>query len=572
MSSTNKSNHIHLLDDLINVLQKVAIPLLPLSFIIAIAAQHYLENGSITGWLKVILQSIFSICTSLVAALLISLIAKPIYDRYMRLRSNIIKELESEEQKELIVQSLLPVSNQLHTIEFMLRNSSTPIERFFDTFNDIDWKAQLENATKVDLAAFYWSTDWLSKNIQFFEKEVANGIHLNIYLPHPVSFQSNFIQGGRLTSRATNKIIQTAVLFEHKLSVISGGKYNIYFVNHGINYMFARIEKGTESCFIFSPFQGSTDSVAAKPPAISINEMKANDEIRGYIKFELEHLRNGKKLSEINVTKYLAWGDGRVIVSPDLTCPSNCAFCYVDSLKDNGSQNIKIKPIGRLIARFLATDSKFVPGKHGTAILIGGMSDPFHSTNSDTTLDVVRALCDDGTDDGLKNLIHIATRHCIDNDANMIELSKYKNVILNYSICSIDGDYEMGSPSIAKRFAEAKAAFKQGITTAIYLRPVIPGVTIKQIDSLIEQILVSGIKYITVGGLYVDDRIIVKLKKYSIPTLFEFQSKKHVLDQRGLLQKVADDDTDKIVELLRKSGLTTFRSSMDLVRHFQAEI
>jgi DNA repair photolyase len=130
----------------------------------------------------------------------------------------------------------------------------------------------------------------------------------------------------------------------------------------------------------------------------------------------------------------------------------------------------------------------------------------------------------------------------------------------------------MGAPSIAKRFAEAKAAFKHGVTTAIYLRPVIPGVTIKQIDSLIEQILVSGIKYITVGGLYVDDRIIVKLKKYSIPTLFEFQSKKHVLDQRGLLQKVADDDTDKIVELLRKSGLTTFRSSMDLVRYFQAEI
>ncbi len=570
MLSSSKSDQIRLLDDFMNVLQKIAIPLLPLAFIIAVAAQHYSENGSITGWPKTVLQSVFSICTSLVAALLISLVAKPIYDRYTKLRSHIQEEQKVNNLHNLIEQSLLPISSQIVNIERLLSDAAPPVNKFFDTFHDIDWKVQLEGATKVDLAVFYWSTDWLSKNLQFFEKEVAHGMLLNIYLPHPASFQSNFIQGGHLTSRATNKIIQTAVLFEHKLSVIPNGKYNLYFVNHGINYMFARIEKGIEAFFIFSPFQGSTDSIASKPPAISINEFKSNDEIRGYIKFELEHLRKGKLLSEIDVPKYLAWEAGRVIVSPNLTCPGKCAFCYVESLRDTAVHRSEIKPMGRLIASYLATDAKFVPGKHGTAILIGGMSDPFHNTNADTTIDIIRTLCDEGTDAGLTNIIHISTRHCIDNIKIITELAQYNNVVLNYSICSIDGEYEMGAYSIKKRFAEAKVALQAGITTGIYLRPVIPGITINHVEALIEQILNLGVKFVTVGGLYVDARIINRLKKYSIPTLYNFEkTKKHVLDQRGLLQKVADDDTEKIIDAMKTAGLTTFKSSMDLVRHLQ---
>jgi DNA repair photolyase len=196
---------------------------------------------------------------------------------------------------------------------------------------------------------------------------------------------------------------------------------------------------------------------------------------------------------------------GRVFVNPALGCASKCRFCYIEEL---GFTALKLSPFsGDDVKRELLKTPEFFPGRQGTLISLSPNTEPFDNRVLAKTLEYIASLST------LGNPMQIATRRKIERDTarKIVDSLEYPHQLtLFVSSCTITyhDTIEPGTTTPAKRFETFGVCRDEGLPTCLYLKPVIPGVTIKDVDAYIRVINQYAIQYCCVGILYANDALL----------------------------------------------------------------
>src|SRR5581483_9111948 len=145
----------------------------------------------------------------------------------------------------------------------------------------------------------------------------------------------------------------------------------------------------------------------------------------------------------------------------------------------------------------------------------------------------------------------------------------------NYSISSMRDGPEFPLAAIENRFQGASDLIKRGANVALYIRPVIPTVTKEDLNKIMDLARSSGINVVTVGGLYVDDRISesMAIRGIAVSKASKTPDGKHlIMDIQGKLQKLDDREVSEIRLALRNGGFQVFNSAFDISRDFASKI
>jgi len=199
---------------------------------------------------------------------------------------------------------------------------------------------------------------------------------------------------------------------------------------------------------------------------------------------------------------------GRVFVNPALGCASKCRFCYIEEL---GFTALKLSPLtGDDVKHELLNSPHYFPGRHGTLISLSPDTEPFDKRVLAKTLEYIASLSI------LGNPMQIATRRKIERDTvkkivNSLKYPDQLTLFVSSSTITHHDSIEPGTTVPAKRFETFGICRDEGLSTCLYLKPVIPCITIQDVDAYIGVINQYAIQYCCVGILYANDALLKQI-------------------------------------------------------------
>jgi len=146
-----------------------------------------------------------------------------------------------------------------------------------------------------------------------------------------------------------------------------------------------------------------------------------------------------------------------------------------------------------------------------TYLAFGSISDPFISkTVAERTLEYIKAISKI-----LKNPIQFSTKAIL-TEEYIEHMRTHKSIICPLiTIVSIKKSniLEPRAPSPEKRFALIRSLSKAGFKPFLFLRPLMPGINIDEIDDLLREAKDHGAYGVVIGGFRITRRIIERLRK-----------------------------------------------------------
>lgn len=174
------------------------------------------------------------------------------------------------------------------------------------------------------------------------------------------------------------------------------------------------------------------------------------------------------------------YGDARrLFINTELGCRSGCSYCYLPQigLKINAEiSDIKRASAGQILDA-LKIDPRFVAGKGGTLISVGCFSECWDAEARSSSIGLINGLLE------FENSIQMATKREIKiKDLEKINISATRvgqfGVFVSSATISNWSTFERGTTSPEKRFNSFECCAKLGVRSFLYIKPVIPGVTI----------------------------------------------------------------------------------------------
>lgn len=183
-------------------------------------------------------------------------------------------------------------------------------------------------------------------------------------------------------------------------------------------------------------------------------------------------------------SKHLFGEKNRIFLNLDLGCSSECSYCYLPSEKiqigrNNSNTNNTVS--AQELYEHLCNDKSFVPGPEGTLLSIGCYSETWDPRNREETIQLIKNLLRHG------NNIQLATKRKIDSaDIKTIKEGEHWNRQLSIYISSTSlshwKEYEKRTIPPHTRFLSFKSCADLDIPAILYIKPVLPGITILDVD------------------------------------------------------------------------------------------
>lgn len=197
--------------------------------------------------------------------------------------------------------------------------------------------------------------------------------------------------------------------------------------------------------------------------------------------------------------------NSRVFINPAVGCSSRCAFCYIGSL---GFSNLVPSTVsGADIKALLLENQQFVLGLNGTIISISPDTEPFDDKVVSISLDYISSMSK------LGNPMQVSTRRQLDKTLikQIVNSLAYPNQLTLF-VSSISITYhdkfEQKTTIPAKRFETFGACQSEGLPVCLYIKPVIPNITIIDKDEYVRVINHYSVPFCCVGEFYVDPSIL----------------------------------------------------------------
>lgn len=198
-----------------------------------------------------------------------------------------------------------------------------------------------------------------------------------------------------------------------------------------------------------------------------------------------------------------------------LNCPFACTYCYIEDMGFKFQQPSRY-PLSSLETMYaIALNPYFIPGKMGTFIAIGSVSEPFHPAIYENTLSLIHLI-----NEKLGNPIQFSTKMHLNEEiiSKLSEQTKGGSISPLITIITLKyhDKLEPRTPPPEKRLETIEKLSKRGFKPALFLRPIIPEIIEEEIDDLLEKAYEHGAYSVVVGSLRVSNKIIDRLMKAGI--------------------------------------------------------
>ncbi len=235
-------------------------------------------------------------------------------------------------------------------------------------------------------------------------------------------------------------------------------------------------------------------------------------------------------------------------------CTLRCTYCYIEDM--GFPWRVKPYPLnGRQLVYALLKNPSFIPGRNGTLIAIGSVTEPFLPETRGKTIEYIENIAE-----YLGNPIQFSTKMPLTrSDAERIARAD-PGISPLITIITIEHhrNLEPYAPPPELRFKTMTILADQGLKPILFYRPIIPGVAEKEYQYILEEAKQHGAVGVVAGTLRVTPRILEKLRKNGILVEEIIKRLPRRPRPREQVPVYTRDIKEKILGYARKIGLIAF--------------
>ena len=245
----------------------------------------------------------------------------------------------------------------------------------------------------------------------------------------------------------------------------------------------------------------------------------------------------------------------RIFLNNALGCESKCKFCYLPSQNYIIGNKPQISINFEEIVKKLLSHSNYIKGKFGTVLSIGCYSECWSKNNKKTTIELIKSLIN------LGNPIQLATKRIISKEEfyDLNSAILWKGQLTIFISSTTVSDYKVWEKSTSdpyKRFGIFTENLNAKIPLCLYLKPILPNITIKDLDVYAKYATSYNLQTI-VGSMFVYDEKPIPISEYKAPI------------PSNKLFTVQSSDENTIFNKLFGLNLGTYRNSVQAIEFWR---
>ncbi len=235
-------------------------------------------------------------------------------------------------------------------------------------------------------------------------------------------------------------------------------------------------------------------------------------------------------------------------------CTLRCIYCYIEDMGFKwGIKPYPLTPLQLVYA--LASNPYFIPGRNGTLIAIGSVTEPFLPETREKTLGYIEAIAE-----YLGNPIQFSTKMTIDEEAikRMTRADPGISPLVTIITFKYHDKLEPYAPPPHERLEIIKKMARHGLKPILFYRPIIPGISEEEYPEILREAKKHGAIGVVAGSLRVTPRILSRLQSVGIPVE---EIKKRLPRPPRPREQVSVDTRDikkEIMEYASSIGLVAF--------------
>ncbi len=200
-------------------------------------------------------------------------------------------------------------------------------------------------------------------------------------------------------------------------------------------------------------------------------------------------------------------------VHTGIGCPLRCVYCYI---YDMGFQNnVKQYPLSpEQLVYALASNPYFIPGRNGTLIAMGSVTEPFLPQTKDLSVRYIEAITK-----YLGNPVQFSTKMYIDKrDAwRIADIDPDISPLITIITIKHRAELEPYAPLPELRFKTIENLSEAGLKPILFYRPIIPGIAEEEYEEILMRARAAGAVGVVAGGLRVTKIILSRLFEKGVP-------------------------------------------------------
>lgn len=252
-------------------------------------------------------------------------------------------------------------------------------------------------------------------------------------------------------------------------------------------------------------------------------------------------------------TGYLYSKDNkRIFVNTCLGCTGKCSYCYLGKM---GYDNTRI--IGEVKkAEELIEEIEQVGISKDTLITLGCFSECWDDNNKPETIKLIKYFLQKG------NQVELSTKKeiSVEEAKAFVSLIQYLGqlvVFVSSATISKWNTIERGTDSPSKRFNTFEISKELNIPTALYMKPVLKGITKQDIELYKEVIRKHAVKNVVVGSIFGEK---------------EAEETVHFSDKRTLFYNPISEELEIKRRLMEMENLRVFSRSSEVTQYYKDKI
>lgn len=239
-------------------------------------------------------------------------------------------------------------------------------------------------------------------------------------------------------------------------------------------------------------------------------------------------------------------------VHTGIGCSLCCVYCYIYDM--GFPRTVTPYPLTGLEMLYaLALNPYFAPGRGGTMIAMGAVSEPFLPETKSRTLEYIKMF---GI---IKNPTQISTKMTI-NDEDIEEIRKNcPHISFLVTIIALR-DYkklEPLAPDPHERFDTCRRLINKNIHVSLFMRPIIPGFTDRDAEEILSIAKSVGVRTVVLGTLRVTKRIFMNLLKVGV----DLSRRVKKLSDKEQYPIIGHDLKRNIARIAEKLGLRVYEAA-----------
>ena len=252
-------------------------------------------------------------------------------------------------------------------------------------------------------------------------------------------------------------------------------------------------------------------------------------------------------------TGYLYSKDNkRIFVNTCLGCTGKCSYCYLGKMGyDNSSIVGEVRKAEELIEEIEKNGIS-----RDTLITLGCFSECWDDNNKPETIKLIKYFLQRGSQIQLATKKEISIEEAKEFESLIQYLGQLVIFVSSATISKWDA-IEMGTDSPSKRFNTFEISKVLNISTALYMKPILKGITRQDIELYKEVIQKYGVRDVVVGSIFGEK---------------EAEETVHFSDKGTLFYNPISEEFEIKIRLMELGNLRVYSRSSEVMHYYKDKI